>query len=154
MTRPVLIKKIYDSRGNAIYQNSYAPMQRSMAPETAAFLDEMMRETVKSGTARKAFAGYRRDSVLSELVIGGKTGTIDSRDHDIRYDWFCGFARERDGNRKIAVAVLTGHKKPHLDTRSSTHARYIIKEAFRKYISRKSASRAKNRTRARSTDRG
>lgn len=145
MIKPVLVKNVYDSKGNMVYRNRYAPFQRSISAETAKFLRKMMEETVRSGTARKGFAGYKRDRVLSKLIIGGKTGTIDSREHDIRYDWFCGFARDKEAKREIAIAVLTGHQKPRLGVRSTAHARFIIKEFFRDYFNSSHSSYAKSR---------
>ncbi len=32
--------------------------------------------TVRSGTSRKSFKGYRNDRILSKLNMGGKTGSI------------------------------------------------------------------------------
>jgi membrane carboxypeptidase/penicillin-binding protein len=52
-----------------------------------------MRTTIDKGTCRKAFRGYQRDRVLSKLAIGGKTGSINNKTNDIRFDWFVGFAQ-------------------------------------------------------------
>ena len=72
----------------------------------------------------------QRDKVLSRLTIGGKTGSIDTRDHGARYDWFVGFADGPDQADAIAVAVLVAHEK-FIGRRAGEYARRAIREHFR-----------------------
>ncbi len=127
---PAVIDFIEDMNGRILYENQPELLSSPITPDSAGQLKRLLEATVKKGTARKSFRGWRRDRVLSKLDIGGKTGTIDSTDHTIRYDWFCGFAQEKDSGRQITVAVLVGHAKPKLDVRASMYARSTIRNYF------------------------
>jgi len=92
-----------------------------------------MQTTISSGTSRKSFRGYRRDSILSHLQIGGKTGSINNRTHDQRFDWFVGFAKGRQGESKLAIAVLVAHQN-YIGIRASRYARMAMKYYFQNYL--------------------
>jgi cell division protein FtsI/penicillin-binding protein 2 len=100
-----------------------------MTPESAAAMMGLMETTVTHGTARKSFGSFSRDKVLSKLAIGGKTGSLSNREHTIKYDWFTGFAREKNGSRAITFSVMVGHGE-YIGTRAASHARAIIKQYF------------------------
>jgi cell division protein FtsI/penicillin-binding protein 2 len=106
---------------------------RAVTPETALELERLMRETVSRGTARKIFRNRAKDRVLSQLVIGGKTGSIDNKAHDARYDWFVGFARHTASQTAIAVSVVVAHEK-YIGRRAGEYARLAIQEYFRPRI--------------------
>jgi cell division protein FtsI/penicillin-binding protein 2 len=93
-------------------------------------MGRLMRETVRRGTARKIFRSAKKDHVLSQLVIGGKTGSIDNAKHDARYDWFVGFARDPKSHQAIAVSVVVAHEK-YIGRRAGEYARMAIQEYFR-----------------------
>jgi membrane carboxypeptidase/penicillin-binding protein len=97
-----------------------------------------MKATVKSGTSRKIFRGYRKDRVLSRLNIGGKTGSIDNHSHDARYDWFVGFGEEKEGGEKIVISVVVAHEE-YIGTRAGKYARLAIKYYFQDYFARAEA---------------
>ncbi len=126
---PSFIDSIKTLDGETVYQSRIYPLTRPVNPRTADLLFSMMKATVKSGTARKAFYGYNRDRVLSRLEIGGKTGTIDNNTHELRYDWFCGIAREKGDARSMAVAVVVAHRDV-LGTRAARYARLAMKKYF------------------------
>ena len=129
---PAVVDTVEDIDGRIVYQNEPRPLSQAISPDSAERLKTLLEATVRRGTARKAFRGWRRDRILSKLDIGGKTGTIDSRDRKIRYDWFCGFAQDKRTGRKITVAVLVGHAKPKLDVRASRYARLAMRDYFRR----------------------
>ncbi len=129
MMAPSFIDTIETEDGTIVYQGSIYPLGRPVHKRTAEGLFRMMKATVRKGTARKAFAGRSRDSVLKKLEIGGKTGTIDNKSHEIRYDWFCGIAREKSGVGSLAVAVIVAHQEV-LGTRAGRYARLAIKRYF------------------------
>lgn len=123
MITPTIIEKIADEQGNVLYRRNEAAQSRQiMSARAATALSQMMEETITSGTARKAFRKYEKDKVLARLQIGGKTGSIDSSSHDLRYDWFVGFAQERHGHKQLVVAVMVAHEK-FLGIRASDYAR-------------------------------
>lgn len=123
MVTPTIIEKIADEQGKLLYRRPEAVESRQIISARAATaLGQMMENTITSGTARKAFRRYQTDRVLSNLQIGGKTGSIDSASHDVRYDLFVGFAKERHGQKQMVVAVMVGHEK-FLGIRASDYAR-------------------------------
>ncbi|MCP3901798.1 MAG: PbpA, partial [Desulfobacteraceae bacterium] len=82
-----------------------------------------------------AFRGHNKDKVLSKLVIGGKTGSIYNKKHTIKYDWFTGFAKEKNKtideyNNKLAVSIVVGHGD-YIGTRASNYGKMIIKEYYK-----------------------
>ena len=133
LIEPSLIQRVTDNRGQVLYVSRTTPIQQAMAPETAAVLMDLMKTTIRSGTCRKAFRGYTRDRVLSRLTIGGKTGSIYNKTREARFDWFVGFAAEKNGPGKIVLAVAVGHGK-YIGTRASQYARRAMKEYFDGYF--------------------
>jgi cell division protein FtsI/penicillin-binding protein 2 len=135
LLEPTIVDRIVDARNRAVYSSHVTRVKQAIRPETSKAIRTLMMATVRYGTCRKSFRGYTRDRVLSKLNIGGKTGTIDNKAHDARYDWFIGFAEEKDGPGKIAISVLVAHEK-YIGTRASQYARLIMKEFFRDYFAK------------------
>jgi cell division protein FtsI/penicillin-binding protein 2 len=129
MVAPSIVDRIVDTEGNVLYRWQPDQEQQAMSARAATVLKELMETTITSGTGRKAFRNHRRDKVLSRLQIGGKTGSIDNESHDVRYDWFVGFARERQGQGQVVIAAMVGHEK-YIGTRASEYARMAITHYF------------------------
>ncbi len=130
MVTPSIVEQIADVGGRVLYRRQAALVPRpAMSAKAATALGEMMETTIISGTARKAFRRHRQDQVLSRLQIGGKTGSIDNASHEVRYDWFVGFARERQGEGQVVVAAMVGHEK-FIGIRASEYARLAISYYF------------------------
>lgn len=129
MVAPSIVDRIVDASGEVLYRWQPGREQQAMSARAATALSQMMETTIASGTARKAFRKFRQDKVLSRLQIGGKTGSIDSRSHDVRYDWFVGFARERQGQGAVVVAVMVGHEK-YIGIRATQYARMAMTYYF------------------------
>lgn len=144
---PTIVENIADADGTVIYNHTFNPLNQAMRPSTSREIKTLMKSTICSGTGRKAFRGYKSDTVLSRLTIGGKTGTISNRQHDVRYDWFVGFAEEKKGKQKIAVAVVVGHQK-YIGTRATEYARMAITNFFKTHFAANDAdaSSGKHRT--------
>jgi beta-lactamase class D len=96
----------------------------------------MMEATVRSGTARKTFRGYTRDKVLKKLMIGGKTGSIFNKAHNVRFDWFVGFAKTKDLSEKIVISALVAHEE-YIGRRAGEYARIAFKTHFKNYFAKK-----------------
>ncbi len=126
MMQPYFMNAAYLKSGKTLYRSEPAIQSRVMSAETANELKTLMRETVVSGTSRKAFHGFFRGK-FRELEVGGKTGHLTDRNHRGRIDWFVGFAQAH--GRKIAVSVLTMHKK-YWTVKSSYLARRAFETAF------------------------
>jgi len=130
---PTVVDQIINEKGEIIYRNRLVAINQAITPRASNVLNQLMAATISSGTCRKAFRGYRKDNILSKLNIGGKTGSIDNKSHDARYDWFVGFAEEKDGPKKIALSVIVAHEK-YIGLRASYYARIAIKKYFRSYF--------------------
>jgi peptidoglycan glycosyltransferase len=89
-----------------------------------------MAATVSYGTCSRTFRGYRRDRILSKLVIGGKTGSINNKSNELHYDWFVGFCEEKNGPKKLALAALVVHNKL-LREKAQVFARLAMKYYFK-----------------------
>ena len=136
LVEPTIIRRVTDQNGVDLYRPQFRSSQ-AVSPATARELSRLMRRTVSHGTARKIFRSKRRDKILSQLTIGGKTGSIDTRNHDARYDWFVGFADGPKQADAIAVAVLVAHEK-FIGRRAGEYARMAIREYFRPRLARHS----------------
>ena len=136
LVEPTIIRRVTDQSGVDLYHPQFTSA-RAVSPDTARELSRLMRRTVSHGTARKIFRRRHRDKVLSQLTIGGKTGSIDTRDHDARYDWFVGFADGPEQADAIAVAVLVAHEK-FIGRRAGEYARLAMREYFRPRLERRS----------------
>ena len=104
---PTVVEQIINEKGEIIYRNRLVTINQAITPRTSEILNNLMAATIRYGTCKKAFRGYRKDKILSKLNIGGKTGSIDNKSHNARYDWFVGFAEEKEGPRKIALSIMT-----------------------------------------------
>lgn len=133
LLEPTIVDRVTGPLGRVLYRSGPKTETRAVTPETALELERLMRETVSKGTARKIFRNSAKDRVLSQLVIGGKTGSIDNKAHDARYDWFVGFARHTESQTAIAVSVVVAHEK-YIGRRAGEYARLAIQEYFRPRI--------------------
>lgn len=133
MKAPTIVETIRDETGKLIYRNQDAWHGLAMTSRAASTLARMMEATVKSGTARKVFRGYQRHQTLSQLKIGGKTGSIDNRSHDVRFDWFVGFAKDKKDMNRIAVSVLVAHED-YIGIRAGQYARKAMAGFFKKEL--------------------
>jgi penicillin-binding protein A len=136
MIEPTIIDRIIDENGNALYQRETIPMRQTIRADSATKMIRLMNATITSGTGRKIFRGHSNDKVLSRLNIGGKSGSIDNKSHDARYDWFVGFAMEKDGDKKIIVSAVVAHEK-FIGVRAGAYVKMAIKKYFENYFAEK-----------------
>ena len=133
MVEPTIIDKISDDKGQPLYQSRTEPMKQVISAKSADTMTHMMEATVNAGTGRKAFRDYQKDSILSRLDIGGKTGSMDNQTHEAHFDWFVGFAWDRSSGKKVVVSVVVAHEK-FIGTRSGYYARILMKQYFLNYF--------------------
>ena len=138
---PSIVDRIADQEGRIIYRGHPKAIKQAIKPEGARVMNRLMAETIKSGTCRKIFRGYRRDKILSRLNIGGKTGSIHNKNHDTRYDWFVGFAEEKNGTEKIVLSIVVAHEE-YIGVRAGQYARMAIKHYFQNYFAEIEKQRA------------
>lgn len=129
MMEPGIVRSIKDDAGRELYRNHAVQMKRTVSSETTAVLKRLMAETVSRGTAKKSFRGYRKDKVLSNVRIGGKTGSIDNQNHDARIDWFVGYAEGADQSDGIALAAVVAHEQ-YIGKRAAAYAKNAIRAYF------------------------
>ncbi|MBF0450037.1 MAG: PbpA [Candidatus Magnetomorum sp.] len=127
---PTIVDQIQDPKGNICYKSKKVAVTQAITTKTCKKMKQLMNATVKSGTARKSFRGFQRDRILSKLNIGGKTGSISNKKHDVRYDWFVGYAEQKTGSQQIVISAIVGHDK-YIGTRACRYARSTIKEFFK-----------------------
>ncbi len=140
---PTIVDRILDESGRAVYRGQQRPVNQAIAAGTSRVLGTLMAATVTSGTCRKAFKGFQQDRILSQLNIGAKSGSINNDAQDTRFDWFVGFAEEKGGGEKLAIAAVVAHGDL-VGTRAAEYARLAIREYFREYFaaSRHTSARA------------
>ncbi len=69
----------------------------------------LMEATIEFGTARKSFHQILHRNQMDQLDIGGKTGSLDGQDPPGRYDWFLGYAKEKNAEEGIAICIMLVH---------------------------------------------
>lgn len=70
-------------------------------------LRQAMVRTITNGTASKNISTkHMARKNYENLVIGGKTGSLDGKDPYGRYDWFMGFAQSKEDAKKALVLVV------------------------------------------------
>jgi cell division protein FtsI/penicillin-binding protein 2 len=141
LVEPTVVERVTDPQGRVVYRGRPAAIREVISARACRQLADLMEATVASGTSRSAFRGVRRDWVLSKLTIGGKTGSINSRDNKARYDWFVGFARETSGEATVAISAVVAHEK-YIGRRAAEYARLAIRRYFQEtFASRRQEAR-------------
>jgi len=130
---PSMVESVTNKKGSLLYTNSSNPFRKAVDPKTAEAIMTMMRNTIIAGTARKSFKGFDNDSTLSKLDMGGKTGSLFNTDNTIKYDWFTGFAKEKNGDKALALAIVVGHKK-YIGTKAAVYGKMMFKNYFNSYF--------------------
>jgi cell division protein FtsI/penicillin-binding protein 2 len=131
LIEPTIIDRIMDEKGVELYRSQPATIDQAFAPDTSDALDELMKATIRSGTVRSTFRKYRKDKIISRLEIGGKTGTINNKTDDVKYEWFVGYAQNKAGDGKLILSVLVAHDK-YIGIRASQYAIMAFKKFFKK----------------------
>lgn len=148
MPKPYIVESVANAEGKILYQHVNKPSRPTMLASTAERLAEMMEKTILIGTARKHYRDYRRHPVLSNLFIGGKTGSLTGYKPRGKYDWFVGFAQdEANPERKIAFASMIINGK-FWRVKSSFLARQAVLQYFRDTKRVSIAKRKNARTKA------
>ncbi len=134
LIEPVIIDQIINGKGQILYRGHLTSLNQAISPQASSVITDLMEATIESGTCKKMFRGYQSDDILSKLSIGGKTGTINSRTREnYRYDWFVGFASEKDGSERIVISAVIAHEK-YIGKRAAQYARMVIRRYFSDYF--------------------
>ena len=107
LVTPQWVERVVDANGRELPVPA-RQARRVMTPELARRLREMLTETTRSGTARRAFRGRGGRPLLGEIRVAGKTGSLSGRDPDGRYEWFIGVAPAEDPRIAVAAVIVNG----------------------------------------------
>jgi cell division protein FtsI/penicillin-binding protein 2 len=129
MPAPRLVLSIRSESNQVIYQAPRPTTVVSVNPQTARDLKILMQDAVGYGTGRTAFRKLRRKRRFKNFELGAKTGTINDRRDQFKYDWVTAFASSPDGAGSICISVLGVHGKI-LGTRSTEMTRAIVDYYF------------------------
>ncbi|AQV00565.2 hypothetical protein B2D07_07140 [Desulfococcus multivorans] len=130
LVEPSIVDQITDSSGRVIYKSRPKTLNRALSPKTTLAMRSLMKETVLTGTCRKTFQDISQSPILSRLNIGGKSGSINSRTNEgRRFDWFVGYAEEKEGDRKIVISIVVAHQN-FIGTKANMYARMAIEKFF------------------------
>ena len=129
MYAPYVVNKIHDKNGSILYNSKPQVLGSTVNSSTAKDLLAMMRETVRTGSARKAFRKASRYSAYRDADFGGKTGSLTGYSPHGRYDWFVGFG-ERHGKRIAYASLIINKEKWYV--RSSQVAFEVLNYYFKR----------------------
>ncbi len=129
MMEPWLVDTIQDESGRILYQAEPKKMAMPIKKSTADDLRTLMADTVVRGTCRKAFRSLRRKKRFADIALGAKTGTINDKLDQFKYDWLTAYAIPSEQDDGIAVTILAVHGE-RLGIRAADLARHIISEYF------------------------
>jgi peptidoglycan glycosyltransferase len=132
LVEPTIIEFMTDDEKNPVYVGSTNIIRQVISQKTSREMRKLMAATISTGTCSRTFRGYRRDPILSKLSIGAKTGSINNKSDELRYDWFVGYCAEKAGTRKLALSVLVVHGKL-LREKAQQFARRAMRYYFREF---------------------
>lgn len=107
LKKPYVVEEIKDLKTERkVWEPEYI-LSRAVSKDTVEELQGMMRLTVTNGTARGAFRPYRVRKI-SNIEVGGKTGSITGGIPYGKRDWFISYAKpkEDETNKGISVCVM------------------------------------------------
>jgi len=129
MMAPWLVDSIRDESGRALYQAKPNQIATPVKRSTAHNLQVLMGDTVISGTCRKSFRPLRRKKRFENIAMGAKTGTINDKLDQFKYDWLTAYAIPPKKSEGICVTILAVHGEK-LGIRAADLARHVIARHF------------------------
>jgi cell division protein FtsI/penicillin-binding protein 2 len=127
MPQPILIERVEDKEGNAVFEASPTKLRDTVNPDTADTLMAMMVKTIEIGTSRRTFGNPDSTPLLQDMEVAGKTGSLSGWTPRMHFEWFAGVAPV--GDPQLAVAALVVN-----DSRWKIKGSYVGKEAFNTYF--------------------
>ncbi len=126
LKKPTILNEIYDRKQERTVWKPKYILKRVISKDAATEVKSMMINTVKNGTARGAFKPWKIKK-LSNVEIGGKTGTITGGLPYGKRDWFVSYAKPKDASegKGISVCVMIVNVK-HWYIKSTYLAKKII----------------------------
>lgn len=106
MMEPYLVEKAVDAAGKVQFEGRPRVWLNPISADTAQEMRRMMATTVTEGTAHRSFRRLSRDPVLSQLQMGGKTGSLTGTNPPGKTEWFVGYARSNDAQIAVGIVVV------------------------------------------------
>ena len=106
MMIPTLTDKVVDAAGGQKEEHTPCELRRLVSPETAAYLTQMLSNTITRGTSRRAFHDRRGRPMLAGIDIAAKTGSIDGTDPKGHYSWFAAYAPAHEPRIALVALVI------------------------------------------------
>ncbi|MGL1900891.1 MAG: penicillin-binding transpeptidase domain-containing protein [Fibrobacterales bacterium] len=107
----------------------------TFSDETYAGLRKMFNRTTKAGTARTAMRKHVYRSNQRKYITGGKTGSLDGSDPEGRYDWFLGWAYNKNDIDDAVIMLVMQYHGEYRSLKSSDMAGLMV-NYWERYISR------------------
>lgn len=104
MPRPYVIDALYNNDGEILFSSQPQGLGRIVGSGTARELMSMMQYTTTIGTSHREFTN-RKGSVINEMAVAAKTGTLRGTDPLGTNHWF--LAAAPLNNPRIAVSVIS-----------------------------------------------
>lgn len=127
MPRPMLVDRIEDKGGEAVFEVAPSKWRDTVLPETANAVLQMMIKTVEIGTSRRAFGTPEKTPLLQDMDVAGKTGSLSGWTPPVHFEWFAGVAPVSGPRLALAALVVN-------DGRWKIKGSYVGKEAFNAYF--------------------
>ena len=105
LREPQWLDAASDASGRPLLLPRVEQQERVLTDALTRELREMLTETTRRGTARKAFRTRRGHPLLQGIRVAGKTGSLSGRDPDGRYEWFVG-AAPAEAPRIVVASVV------------------------------------------------
>ncbi len=101
---PYIVSRVVSKEGTVIYRASPRIIGRVLREDVVERFREISLSTVLNGTAKNYFID-KEGKVLTGVKVGGKTGTLSSRELGGLTEWFVGFAPA--DNPEVGVVVFS-----------------------------------------------
>ncbi|MBP5351291.1 MAG: penicillin-binding protein [Fibrobacterales bacterium] len=116
----------------------------ALKASTAKNMRLLFEETATSGTARKSLRKTIFPNWRDRIAVGGKTGSLDGSDPQGRYDWFVGYAYDKEDPKKSVVVVVMQYHRRLRSLPASQVTGVLLNYWAKYYLDAKKPSRAAN----------
>jgi peptidoglycan glycosyltransferase len=131
MMTPWVVERVSTLSGEILYQGRPSVLGFPISRGTAEGLKIMMHDSIQYGTCRKSLMKLLRKRSFRDVEMGAKTGTINDRTDQYKYDWLTVYALPPKGEKAaICVAILCVHGEK-LGVRANELGRLIIRHHLR-----------------------
>lgn len=125
---PRLVDSISSESGEVLYITRPSKLASPIKSETAKEMKTLMRETTLYGTCRN-FRKLRGKKQFSDVDMGAKTGTINDRGDQFKFDWLAAYGLSESGEKSICIAILGIHGE-RLGIRANELGKLILNYYF------------------------